>query len=261
MTDVSTWFARARAESEAIEGWLTEAEASFLFETARTTRHAIVEIGSYKGKSTVSLALGALAGCRAPVWAIDPHTGNAEHQAFIGEGTLAEFKRNLERSGAADSVKTLVATSEKAARDWREPIGFLFVDGSHAYKDVKLDLQLWLPHVVEGGIVAVHDSGSRPGVYWATGWPGPVRATREDILFGRGFSAAWLVDTILVAQRAQTQRIPRARALTIEAQRQALRLQHYAIHDIGERTRVKLRSVLPKWARVAGKRVFQAVVR
>jgi predicted O-methyltransferase YrrM len=38
-----------------------------------------------------------------------------------------------------------------------ESIDFLFLDGSHAYEDVKKDLKLWYPKVKKGGVISGHD--------------------------------------------------------------------------------------------------------
>ncbi len=45
-----------------IEGWLTEKEGIFLYKMANkcTGRGVIVEIGSWKGKSTIWLSLGSI---------------------------------------------------------------------------------------------------------------------------------------------------------------------------------------------------------
>jgi predicted O-methyltransferase YrrM len=63
----------ARERAAHVEGWLSEAQGRALFEAAAATtgRGAIVEIGSWKGRSTTWLASGArLAGQR--VYAVDP---------------------------------------------------------------------------------------------------------------------------------------------------------------------------------------------
>jgi len=60
-----------------VPGFLGENEARFLGLLAACVpaEGAIVEIGSYKGKSTVMLASVAAHYGRGPVVAIDPHTG------------------------------------------------------------------------------------------------------------------------------------------------------------------------------------------
>ena len=40
---------------------------------------------------------------------------------------------------------------------WDRPIHLLFVDGGHRYEIVKSDIKNFGPHVVPGGIIAVHD--------------------------------------------------------------------------------------------------------
>ena len=70
-----------------VEGWLTEEESQTLYGLARACsgRGAIVELGSWKGRSTVSLALGSKAGAGAPVYAIDRPRGEI----------YADFERNI----------------------------------------------------------------------------------------------------------------------------------------------------------------------
>ncbi|MDZ5610671.1 class I SAM-dependent methyltransferase, partial [Bacillus pseudomycoides] len=62
---------------ENIEGWLSKYEQFALLHLPSMVDHLsgdIVEIGSYKGKSTVALALGSslLSTKKRPIYAIDP---------------------------------------------------------------------------------------------------------------------------------------------------------------------------------------------
>ncbi|MCS6951010.1 MAG: class I SAM-dependent methyltransferase, partial [bacterium] len=70
------------ALTEKVEGWLTVEEGELLYQLARACKGkgVIVEIGSFKGKSTIWLAKGSLAGAGVRVFAIDPHTGSEEHR-------------------------------------------------------------------------------------------------------------------------------------------------------------------------------------
>ena len=133
-----------------IPGWLTDEEADALYELARACRGdgVIVEIGSWKGKSTVCLGLGSLAGSSVPVYAINPH---ADYR-------FGDFKDNVERAGIAELVRPIASLSQPAADGFDEPIELLFVDGSHEYDLVLEDFEKWVPKVVDGGWVAFHDT-------------------------------------------------------------------------------------------------------
>jgi predicted O-methyltransferase YrrM len=147
-----------------IPGWLTDEEGEALYELAKecTGRGVIVEIGSWKGKSTTCLGLGSRAGKRVQIFAVDPH---ADYR-------FGEFKENLERAGIADLVTPVPSTSQAKAPDFHEPIELLFIDGSHEYEDVKADFEQWVPKVVDGGTIAVHDT---------TLWDGPKRVVEDNV--------------------------------------------------------------------------------
>ena len=57
----------------AIEGSVSEEEIVYLHGLAARVRDGcIVQVGSYRGRSTAALALGSLAGFQVPVYAVDP---------------------------------------------------------------------------------------------------------------------------------------------------------------------------------------------
>jgi len=138
-----------------IPGWLADEEGEALYDIARTCtgKGVIVEIGSWKGKSTVCLGLGSKAGASLPVYAIDPHAAYR----------FGEFKASVERAGIAELVHPVASFSQRAAEDFHEPIELLFVDGSHEYELVLEDFEKWVPKVVDGGWVAFHDTTWTPG--------------------------------------------------------------------------------------------------
>ena len=59
---------------ESVDGWLTERELCFLalLSACPTTRGAVLEIGSYRGRSTIVLALAARLTASPGVVAVDP---------------------------------------------------------------------------------------------------------------------------------------------------------------------------------------------
>jgi len=153
-----------------VPGWLTDDEGEALYELARrcTGRGVIVEIGSWKGKSTICLGLGSRAGRGLRIVAVDPH---ADYR-------FGDFKLNVERAGIADLVTPVPSLSQDAAAGFDEPIELLFVDGSHVEDDVRTDFDQWVPKVVDGGWVAFHDT---------TWTPGPRRVVGERIYRSRNF--------------------------------------------------------------------------
>jgi MMP 1-O-methyltransferase len=155
---------------DSVEGWLLPSEGAWLFQVARSLPKDgnIVEIGSFKGRSTCCLAL-ACRGTARRVFGIDTFDGGPDLPKL---NSLPDFRRNLERCGVAAYVKPIVEHSGTAARIWKEPIHLLFIDGSHGYEDVLADFAGFLPHVVPGGIVAFHDVRNE-------NWPGVAKAWAE----------------------------------------------------------------------------------
>src|SRR5512133_3477979 len=133
-----------------VPGWLSDEEGEALYELARACSGTgvIVEIGSWKGKSTICLGIGSRAGSGVRIFAVDPH---ADYRH-------GEFKDNIERAGIADLVTPVKGLSQDVADEFQEPIELLFVDGSHEEELVREDFDKWVPKVIDGGIVAFHDT-------------------------------------------------------------------------------------------------------
>jgi predicted O-methyltransferase YrrM len=179
---------QARTTAAAIEGWLTEAEGNLLFRMAAECPPgmAIVEIGSWKGKSTVWLASGVRSSAGTFVFAIDPHEQSLEDP---GATTLEDLKRNLARSGVTDAVVPIVEMSHSAAPAFQPTPGVVFVDGSHLQDAVRIDLDDWFPKLAEGGVLALHDVLNDR-------WSGPRRALRGLLWRSTEISAVQFVDSI-----------------------------------------------------------------
>lgn len=134
---------------------------------------AIVEIGSFMGKSTCWLATGSKNAQREKVYAVDHFAGSPEHQenakhevrALVEQGTtFHKFEENIRNFGVEDHVIPVKASSQEAAEQWSGPIRLLFIDADHSYEASQLDFSLWSPHVVLGGLIAFHDIGDWEGV-------------------------------------------------------------------------------------------------
>jgi predicted O-methyltransferase YrrM len=180
-----------------VDGWLNPKEARLLYRLAShcVGRGAIVEIGSWKGKSTICLARGSLAGGKAKIHAIDPHTGSPEHSREFGVvWTFDEFRRNIENAGMTEMVIPHVDYSDAVARKFDEPVELIFIDGLHEYEGVKIDFDAWFPKVVEHGTMAFHDT---------TCWPGVLRVMCEDVFKSRHFRKVRFAKSIVHGEKVR----------------------------------------------------------
>jgi hypothetical protein len=151
-----------------VEGWLTEAQAARLDRCARAVPSGgrIVEIGSFRGRSTIVLARAASGDVE--VVAIDPHLGSDRGpqeiaaQPQLGEQDTRIFRANLQRHGVLDRVDHVRMLSSQAPLP--DAIDLLYVDGAHRFGPARDDLVRWGAHVRDGGTMLVHDSFSSIGV-------------------------------------------------------------------------------------------------
>ncbi len=160
----------ALAAIEPVGGWLTPAQACRLWDAARSLRASaqIVEIGSFRGRSTIVLALAAPDGVQ--VVAIDPHLGGdrgpreLEARPELGEADHEAFCANLQRAGVAGRVRHVRRFSQDALGAVAGEIQLLYVDGAHRFIPARADLRRWGARVPVGGRLLVHDSFSSVGV-------------------------------------------------------------------------------------------------
>jgi predicted O-methyltransferase YrrM len=145
---------------EIIPGWLSLNEARLLFHLARSVKgeQTILEVGSWKGRSTVSLGLGLVSGSvNGKIYAVDPHEGIIAGKKKLEGPTFKEFVANCKRFRVEKFVIPVRKTSTEAAKNWDRPIDFLFIDGLHDEAHALEDYQLWNSHVQNGGVIAFHD--------------------------------------------------------------------------------------------------------
>ncbi len=174
--------------AEHIEGFLTTREGQLLYSMARACHGlgVIVEIGSWKGRSTIWLASGLQDGSsKSILYAIDPHTGSPEHQGENSVWTFDQFQSNITAAGLQHVIKPLIKTSVEAISHINDKIELLFIDGAHEYEAVRLDYELFRPLVTNGGFIAFHDSS----------WPGVDRLLNE-VLIKDGFKDVYFTDTL-----------------------------------------------------------------
>ena len=196
--DLEAALDEAWAAAKDVPGFLLEQEARFLGRMAvcAPREGVIVEIGSFKGKSTVLLGKLAQRYGIGPIVAIDPHTfHNAEleeHRSTPGATSYDAFLKHLETVGVSEFVEVHRAFSRAVAATWSRPIRLLWIDGDHSYAGAKSDFDDFFPYVVPGGFTALHDALHE--------FAGPIRVFAEDMLRSDRFGAAGFVHSIAWAQ-------------------------------------------------------------
>ena len=146
---------------ETIDGFLVPGQEEFLFNKVKSLPEdaLIVEVGSYKGRSTAAMAF-ACVGTNRKIYCIDPWIGQCHD---IPEKTSFEvWKDNIDKYQLAPYIKSFQGYSLEILKRWGELTGnktidFVFIDGSHEYVDVLIDFGLLLPLMKVEGWMAFHD--------------------------------------------------------------------------------------------------------
>lgn len=171
--------ARDMMRAIAAEGMIHPDECLLLMALASEVRSGvIVEIGSFRGRSTLALAAGSHRGNAVPVYAIEPHADfDGVLGGRFGPRDRTAFEGNVARSPHAGLVHLVSATSRAAARGWDREIGLLWIDGDHRYDAVRQDFDMWSPFLNERARIAFDDS-TVPGL-------GPHAVVGEMLATGR----------------------------------------------------------------------------
>jgi predicted O-methyltransferase YrrM len=164
-----------------VGGFSTDrAESAVLYALAKSgPGHGVIaEVGSYIGRSTAFLALGAIVGRRESVVAIDPFAGGTgdegSERSHAVPDVLSVFRHNMERVGVASRIIVEVTSDVTAlARTWQHgPIRLLFVDGLHTYDAVTEQLNAFESLLAPDAVIVLDD-------YFPPEFPGVRRAADE----------------------------------------------------------------------------------
>lgn len=137
-------------------GWLLEEEGRELARLA--AGKAVLEVGSYCGRSTVCLARAAKS-----VTAVDTFDGRGTD---LPGDTLRTFLANLERYGVAAKVRAVRGEASATLPKLPPVYDLAFVDGSHDRDSVARDADLAARLLRPGGVLVFHDYATavNPGV-------------------------------------------------------------------------------------------------
>jgi len=179
-------------------GYLSEREARFLMAAAALApaEGKNLEIGSFKGRSTVGIAYVTRELGLGKVVAVDPHTSPASTDPDLkraGQTTsYDDFVTNLRTAGVFERVEIKRAYSHDLAREWKDPLRLLWIDGDHTYEGAKADLDMFKPFLQPGAIVAMHDVLGT--------FEGALRVFVEEVLDSDDFGPAGFSGSIGWAQ-------------------------------------------------------------
>ena len=128
-----------------LPGWMSVDELVWLHAQA-IHASSVVEIGSWKGRSTYAL----LTGCLGSVYAVDHFKGSpseleTNHSEALTRDIFADFMANV---GYFHNLRVMRMTSADAAQNFVDEDIFaemIFIDGEHTKESVLNDLKLWMP--------------------------------------------------------------------------------------------------------------------
>jgi len=144
-------FADVWKVARAISGQFSEDEARALYQLAVSVPQDqnIVEVGCYHGRSTI-----VLAGSGRRVMTFDPMSiGYDVAGKKITEEDVAMLRENL----VWWPNVTWHQKSPQDAKDFRERVGLMFIDGRHDSMWPRLDYECFAPLAVEGARAFFHD--------------------------------------------------------------------------------------------------------
>jgi glycosyltransferase involved in cell wall biosynthesis len=162
-----------------IEGWMSPIELNWLYCQAKEIKNGrIIEIGSWKGRSTHALLSGAEIS-NSRVFAIDHFKGSQDE----GDGTNSIGKRENIREQFDKNVKDVNNNLEVIQFDGITATNFftdgqldmVFIDAGHTYREVCADITWWKNKIKIGGLLCGHD--------YCDAWP-EVKTAVNDMLKG-----------------------------------------------------------------------------
>lgn len=155
---------------EKIKGFMPPHEGKALIKWASkfSINGVIMEIGTYCGKSSIYLSVGAKKNNQT-VFTLDHHLGSEEHQIneeyFDKEiydyseervNTLPLLIQNINHF-KIQNIVPIISESTKASINWDTNLGILFIDGGHSFESANNDYLYWESKIIKGGVLIIHD--------------------------------------------------------------------------------------------------------
>lgn len=168
-----------------------------------------LEIGTYCGRSTLYLGSAAQQ-VGGHLVTVDHHRGSEEnqpgwewHDTTLVDPytqrleTLPPLRHALWDAGLDSAVSVVVGSTQQVGRWWSSPLTLLFLDGNHTEEVAQHDYAAFAPHLVPGGLLAVHDVFPDPADGGQPPWHVVQRALTE------GFDQVGVQGSLRVLRRTR----------------------------------------------------------
>lgn len=149
------WFAGGM---ESVQGFISPRAALVISELltsqfASPLHGALAEIGTFRGKTFIGMAMAAKPGEK--VVGLDIFEGD------VGESLVASLKRALPGDAGSHVRVAKRDSTTLTPAEWMQLLGsparFVHIDGDHTYEAVLSDIQLASTYLVDGGAVLIDD--------------------------------------------------------------------------------------------------------
>ncbi|MEI7028207.1 class I SAM-dependent methyltransferase [Paenibacillus sp. y28] len=178
-----------RSKVAPIQGWVSDEAGMNLY---RLVKHFaptgyVIEVGSWRGRSTTWLGHGVKDRGEGHVYAVDTWKGSPEHQEILRTyfpDVFGEFQTNMNKVGLSSYITPMQGDSRTMWRHYppERQAGLLFIDGDHDYENVKQDFMNWMPFVAKGGFIVFDDVPC---------WPGPTAFVQHISIPHRFVGSNW----------------------------------------------------------------------
>lgn len=141
------------------EAWFPQQSCEVLERLARSTLRcsgAVIEVGSWTGRSTCTLAnaVWPLNVRAVDTWNGSPGEISAELAAE--RDVFAQFRRNVVACTRGNVWPYRMGWRDYFA-EHQDPVKFCFIDAEHSYVEVKENIEAVLPLMVSGGVLCGDD--------------------------------------------------------------------------------------------------------
>jgi hypothetical protein len=164
-----------------------ERYCEYIWNSFERRTNLAIEIGSYHGRTTAIIAQYFPCVLAIDLWG-DIHKGTSKLSS-VGQESFVPFIKNMIQLGLTEKVHPIVSTSGCLSNLQYLGAELIFIDGSHHYEDVRVDIDRAFEHLDDSGLLVFHDY-KRPGIGYPVvegypyegpndAWEGVARAVDE----------------------------------------------------------------------------------